>query len=258
MELQARVQRFFLRIEGNRYISEDNVSQRESPGRITVPVLIAILMSIYEAERGRLVPLIERLPFEVDDIDSVNQTYIRWRKSGSSEAMENVLVWGYCYIYDYFLTRFVHERVAQASDFDYLVTRVYTRVQRKLDSVKDPDRFVAWVSVICGNALKNFRRDRKDPTEDVKETLQVTDPRKSDVYDRKLVQRALTHALEALPPSLREIATMKLVNQLEYREISKKTNRPIASVRTLMSRALTRLRKDPHLQALYLGTDLDA
>lgn len=221
-------------------------------------VLVAILFSIYHEERGRLSPLVERLPFDIDDVEAVNKAYLRWRDSRSEEVKENVLVWGYCYVYDYFLTRFVHERVSQASDFDYLVSRVYTRIQNKLPSVKDPARFAQWVSVICCNALKNFRRDRKEPAEEVEETFKALDPEGTALYDRRLTRRALLRAFDTLPPAQQEVAQMKLIDHLEYKEIEERTDRSIGTVRSLMAKALTRLRQHPELRALYLGTDLDA
>ncbi|MEM6286821.1 MAG: sigma-70 family RNA polymerase sigma factor [Bacteroidota bacterium] len=193
----------------------------------------------------------QRIDFAVDDYGAAGEAFARWRETGAEADREAVEVWVYCYTYRYFLTQFVRERTSGASDLDAAIEKAYTRVMGHLDSVREPLRFAAFVSVVCKRTLLNHRSRRRPTTEVDEVTTSVPPEPVATDYDGRVVRRVLTGAIDALPEAIREIARMRLLEQMPYEQIADRVDRPLPTVRTYVSKAVARLRDDPHLQAFH-------
>ena len=117
-------------------------------------------------------------------------------------------------------------------------------------TVREPLKFASFVSVICKRALLNHRARRRDVVEPDDYYLPATEVRGADVYDGQLVLRVIEAALDALPEAIRGIARMRLLERRDYEWIAEKTDRPIATVRTYVSKALVHLRANERLRSL--------
>ena len=196
-----------------------------------------------------LARIAQRLPFAVDDYDAARAAFARWERS-QTKAHEDVLrVWCYGYVLWYFYSQFARERTSGASDLDAAVGRALERVYRSFPSVRDPDRFPNYVSKICRNVLLSHRTRRR-------ETVELTDwavavmPDEAEGHDMVLVRRLITRSIAALPPAIRCVARMRILEGQPYEAIAEATDRPIDSVRTYASKAAARLRQDPTLRDL--------
>ncbi|MDX1440347.1 MAG: sigma factor-like helix-turn-helix DNA-binding protein, partial [Rubricoccaceae bacterium] len=58
---------------------------------------------------------------------------------------------------------------------------------------------------------------------------------------------SVAQAMSKLPDSIRDIAIQRLVKNRPYEEIAEETERPIATVRTYVAKAISRLREDEEL-----------
>lgn len=190
------------------------------------------------------------LPFHVDDVDAANDAFLRWRETGSAEDLELVELWMYCYTRRYFIAKFLRDSVHGPTALDQLVGKAFTKARSKLDSVRQPERFASWVSVICRHTFLNFIRRYREHT--VLDEARLAAPSKPEHFehDRRTARRAVEQAIERLPPSLQEVARLKFLEDQPYDYIVEVTGRPAASVRSYVNKALVRLREDPALVAL--------
>lgn len=204
----------------------------------------------------RFAALAQRLPFAVDDYDGARTAYVRWHQTRATADREVVEIWAYCYVLTYFYTRFASERTAGASDLDMAVTRAVRRIFRSLESVRDPERFPQFVSVVCRRVLLSHR-ERRRPMGDLDEWTGAIEEA-PDTYDRHLVRYLLDRAIRRLPGVTAQAARLRLLEGASYSDIAAAMHREVPTVRTYVSRALAKLRKDPDVQALYdetLGGD---
>jgi RNA polymerase sigma factor (sigma-70 family) len=190
------------------------------------------------------------LPFHVDDLDEANAAYQRWRETGSQDDLELVELWTYCYTRRYFIVKFLRDSAYSSTHLDMLVGKTFSRARDNLHKVKQPDRFASWVSVICKNTFINFlRRYREQAQLDEARTAAPRRPEHFE-HDRLAARRAVEHAIERLPPSLRKVARLRFLESRPYDYIVEETGRPAASVRSYVNKAVVRLREDPELRAL--------
>ena len=203
-----------------------------------------------QAELRQLDAVAVRLPFAVDDYGAASAAFARWRESRADRDRETVDLWTYCYVQRYFLLRFARESAAPASAFDETVTTAFRRVHASYETVRDATRFAHFVSVVCVNTFRNYRRGRR-AFEAVDEALADAPSEPAEAGDAPIVRRSVATAIEALPEAVREIARLRLLERLEYPDISARTGLAVPSARAYVSKALRRLRDDPHLRALY-------
>ena len=187
----------------------------------------------------------------MDDYDAAGVTFARWRETRDDHDKRSIEIWAYCYVQRYFTIRFLRERTTSPSDIDLVISRAFERILTNLETVRDPLKFAGFVSVICKRALLNHRGRRKDTVEAEDHVIVPTRADEADAYDGALARRVIVAALAHLPDSTRQIAQWRLLEEKEYEWISEQTGRPIATVRTYVSKALTILRSDDRLRALH-------
>lgn len=191
-----------------------------------------------------------RLPFHLNDIDQVNRTFQQWQAAGFPLTESHIEIWTYCYVYRYFLVKFMQESSYAVSDLEALIDLAFYKVQQHRPRLKNPSRYAQWVSVVCKNTYLNYLRARRKvlPLFEVAEIDSLPDgvPGHSD---GRILAQALRDAIDRLPQFLREVAYLRFVDGCGYEEIARRTGRPAASIRTYVSKALVRFRKDVHLLA---------
>jgi RNA polymerase sigma factor (sigma-70 family) len=201
---------------------------------------------------SRLQDLARHLPYAVDDFDAARETFVRWRAEGREADRETAQLWAYCYVLWYFYGKFARERTSGASDLDGVIERATRRVLRSMPTVRDPERFPQFVSVLCRNVLYTYRQRRRETVE-MEDHVAPVAPAEPGDLDRVLVRRVVARAVEALPPAISEVVRMRLLEKRSYQDIAEATGRSLATTRTYYSKAIARLREDPDLLALHLG-----
>ena len=196
----------------------------------------------------RLAQVTATLPFALDDYDAAAATFARWRDGGGAADWDATVVWVYGYSYRTLYRRFAREAPAAASDVDALVDQTFMRLVKKLDTVRDPYKLPQFVSVACKRAMISYRL-RSRPTEALDAERWAAPPGPDDL-DGPLVRWTFERAIDALPPALRVVARMKLLDGAEYPEIGEATGHPLPTVRTYLSKALVKIRDHPAVRAL--------
>jgi RNA polymerase sigma factor (sigma-70 family) len=201
--------------------------------------------------------LAARLPFAVDDYAAAGEAFARWQRSEAEEDLACVHLWTYCYVLRYVLTRFLRERTSVPSDVDEVMSECHERILNNLHTVREPARYASFVSVICKRALLNHRARRRDMVEPEDHVLPQAETERTDLdaYDAALVLKVIQEVIDELPDAIRPIAHMRLIDKMEYEQIAEITGRPIATVRTYVSKAFGHLRADPRVRALYYDTE---
>ena len=196
----------------------------------------------------RLDAVAAHLPFAVDDYDAAAAAFDRWRDGGGAVDLGAATLWAYCYTLRYLYVRFAREPPAQVSDVDAVIDRTFVRVLDRLDTVRERGKLPSFVSVVCKRALVTYRQ-RCQPPAALDEDWAAAPPCADD-HDQALVRWAIGRAIDALPPALRVVARMRLLEEAPYAEIAEVTGHPLATTRAYLSKAVRRLREAPELREL--------
>lgn len=142
-------------------------------------------------------------------------------------------------IHDYLYYRLHHRESAED-----LTSRTFLKALEKLETY-DPDRgaFSAWLYRIARNSLiDHFRADR--PTADIEDVWDGLRDKTDLARDTEVKERLreVEAALTDLPRAQREVAVMRLWDQLSYAEIAELTGKSEAASKMTFSRAMAKLR----------------
>lgn len=194
--------------------------------------------------------LARALPFPLDDTAQVNSTFERWHAHEAPADKDVIDLWTYCFIYRYFLIKLA--RPATALPFDRAVTNAFADVQQHLAAVRCPDRYTGWVGAICRNAFVNYLRMRRTTLrlEEERPALVAEEPPYVRHHDASVIHASISAAIERLPPYLRRVAHLRLLENRSYEAISRTTGHPPATLRAYVNKSCMLLRRTPRLQAL--------
>lgn len=191
------------------------------------------------------------LPFHLDDVDRANAAYCAFRAGPSEATRRPVDLWTYCYVSRYFRTKFARETAYAVADLDLLVARAQDRIWRKQHTVREPERYASWVSVVCKRTYLNWIRARRRivPLDAPSAPPLVAEPGRSP--ELIPVRAAVGAAVDRLPPFLQDVARLRFVEGASYAAIAGMLQKPAPVVRAYAFKARTRLRKDPLLRDLF-------
>ncbi len=158
-------------------------------------------------------------------------------------------------------------------DAEDIVAEAVGQAWRRLDTLRDPQRFEAWLFHILTNAfISEWRRRRRHPQEnaegpDTEElaveqfTLfqQLHQPfllwwgSLEEQFFNSVLQEELQAALDALPDSFRLVIVLVEVQGYRYEEVSRLLGIPLGTVRSRLSRARGLLQRALWQQARDAG-----
>jgi len=204
---------------------------------------------------SRLRTVLDRLPFAVDDTDAANEAFRRWR-TDDAEAGRIVDLWTYCYVCRYFLGKSAGGNFDSAAAPEQLITRAYEKVRDKRDTVRNPDRYASWVSVVCKNTFLNHtRRDRRAQSIDEEKGPTLRADERGRPQKVGFVQESLKAAIDRLPNYLQEPARLYFLEDRDFEEISEAIDKPVPTIRTYKHKAVQRLREDETLREYVDATE---
>jgi DNA-directed RNA polymerase specialized sigma24 family protein len=190
------------------------------------------------------------LPFGVDEYKLVNETYRRWVEQGHAEDRRRIEIWTYCYVQRFFAVQFLRWKGWMRSDADRLIDVTLRRLRGSRYQIRNPDRYTSWVASTCRNTLvthiRGYHLDGIDDPDSI-----VAEPRRSSPLDVSAMYRALENGIERLPEYLKPAARLRLLDGRPYREISRRTGRPVATMRSYANKALVTLRQDPEVKKVF-------
>lgn len=194
------------------------------------------------------------LPFHLDDTAQANLAFQRWREHNDPQAHRTVQLWTYCYVRRYFTIKFLRDFTTTPTAVDELVTTAWQKITQGCDTIQDVSRYASWVSVVCRRSFIDYlkAKQRRPFTTSLDEQLHEPAEEASETPDPEVVPTVLA-CIQRLPDFLRQVTHLRLIDNLTYEEISLRTQRPVASIRTFLSKALQRLREDEQLRMLLDG-----
>jgi RNA polymerase sigma-70 factor (ECF subfamily) len=177
------------------------------------------------------------LPFLLNDFGEINKVFSCWHQHRERRALELVDTWTYSFVGRYLTALFEKTTCGAASDLDQLVARTLFKIIEKRETIRDPGCYAAWVVIVCKNQFNNYVRiDRTVVSLEWSQLLCVSDVKPEVGYDTVVVRRAVAEVIANLPPFLKEVAQLRFVEQLTYRQISTRLEKPVTTVRTYVCR----------------------
>ena len=167
---------------------------------------------------GRLTPVDDRKIIERvlnGDTEAFNLLVRQWEKP----------------IYN-FILRMIGDR-DEAMD---LCQDSFMKAYRELDTLKDLDRFSAWLYRIAHNTC--FSKLRKDQGKTFVELQPETRASKPSVETRLAVEKAL----QQLPEDQREVVVLKIYQDLKFEEIAAIQGAPVSTVKSRLYMGFEKLR----------------
>ena len=198
-----------------------------------------------------------QLPFHIDDIEQVNNTFTIWKKYKRKRDKRIVDLWTYCYVRRYFAFKLLKNKLQDITDVDILVGKVFTKIIKTHDTVKFQDKYASWVSVICKNHFKNHLRAMRRYVPLIQEDYQTMQHLVQEPgFDLPFVYQVVQDAITRLPNYLQQVATMRFLEDKSYKEISSDTGKEVQVIRSYIHKAIHRLREDAILLQCIEQEDL--
>ena len=141
--------------------------------------------------------------------------------------------------------------VSQQTDAEDLVHDTCVKALTSFDSVTfdSESKFEAWLKRILINTYRDqYRRAQRSPVRpidyhatsdgnpNVIELVASTELSPSESMQHRNSSSAIHHALSTLPPEVRVVSVLFLINELSYKEIAYITESPIGTVMSRLSR----------------------
>lgn len=151
--------------------------------------------------------------------------------------------------YDRRMHAYVRRFVPLMEDADDLVQDIFLKTYRTLNRFDARKRFSPWIYRIAHNEIMNHlaRAKRKhfvsweDAHERGQEPLAESEDTLVRAWFQKELHDAMHDAMEKLPPRYREILRLRYFDDCSYQAISKKLQKPMNTVGTLLRRAKKKL-----------------
>ena len=142
--------------------------------------------------------------------------------------------------------RFAYRLSGTSHEAEDISQQAFLDAQRKLDTLRDPDKVRAWLFMIVRNLYRRRIRDRVTRGEVALEA--VADPvdqkRGGDErVERSLDSESLQQVLNELPEEFRSVLLLFYFRELSYREIAEQLDVPIGTVMSRLSRGKKQLRE---------------
>ena len=131
-----------------------------------------------------------------------------------------------------FIVRMIGDR-EEAMD---LCQEAFMKAYRELDSLKDLDRFSAWLYRIAHNTC--FSKLRKDQGKTFVEVQPETRAARTPIESRLAVEKAL----QELPEDQREVVVLKVFQSLKFEEIAAIQGAPVSTVKSRLYMGFEKLR----------------
>jgi RNA polymerase sigma-70 factor (ECF subfamily) len=156
------------------------------------------------------------------------------------------------------LVRVARGIVIQQTDAEDLVHDACVKALTSFDSVEftSGSKFGAWLKRILINTYRDqYRRAQRSPVRpidyhatsdgipNVIKLVASTELSPSESMQHRKSSSAIHHALSTLPPEVRVVSVLFLVNELSYKEIAYITECPIGTVMSRLSRGRKLLQK---------------
>ena len=142
--------------------------------------------------------------------------------------------------------RFAYRLSGTSHEAEDISQQAFLDAQRKLDTLRDPDKVRAWLFMIVRNLYRRRIRDRVTRGEFALEVLADPIDQKQDSdkrVEQALDSESLQQVLNELPEEFRSVLLLFYFRELSYREIAEQLDVPIGTVMSRLSRGKKQLRE---------------
>jgi RNA polymerase sigma-70 factor (ECF subfamily) len=174
--------------------------------------------------------------------------WVRRAKKGDLESFQK--------LYGSFARRvlnFIYRMVNSVEEAEDLTQETFVAVYQKLGTLKEDEKFEAWIFRIARNYVYQKYRSRGPSAVSVEEldeeghtVTQVPDVRKdpAQVFEARELQDVVEGAIGSLPEKYREVFVLSAIQHLSYQEIADIVGRSLPSVKTDIHRARLAVRRE--------------
>ncbi|MBP7050561.1 MAG: sigma-70 family RNA polymerase sigma factor [Phycisphaerae bacterium] len=151
-------------------------------------------------------------------------------RQGDKGALQTLLKqnWGW-------LKGIVYSVLGNGQDVDDVMQEVCVRVITKIHTVREPERFRAWLAILAKRtAIQHHRRSRPDVVA-TEEPVHGGDP--SDDLERRELYGRVLEAVRGLPPKYREVFVLAHSGELTYAQMAEVLNVPMTTMQIRLVRA---------------------
>ena len=124
---------------------------------------------------------------------------------------------------------------------DDILQEICIKVIKKIDSLKEPERFKPWLATIARREIINFRREQQKQSDLLNQMQQAVEPPEQE---SKLQQQwsqeaceSILAALKRVPEKYREVFVLKYIKDLSYAEIAEALDIPFTTVQIRLTRS---------------------
>lgn len=164
------------------------------------------------------------------DAEHNELTLVCAARQGDKGALQALLNrnWGW-------LKGLVYSVLPSKQDVDDVMQEVCVRVITKIHTVREPERFRAWLAILARRAaIQHYRRNRPEVVAS-EEPVHVDDP-SVDLERRELCGRVLM-AARGLPLKYREVFVLAHSGELTYTQMAEVLDIPITTMQVRLVRA---------------------
>jgi RNA polymerase sigma-70 factor (ECF subfamily) len=159
--------------------------------------------------------------------------------------------------------RLVYYRVSSQMDAEDLTQEVFLKAYRNIKSLKDQERFKPWLYSIAVNLVKDHYRRKNVRSvvggfgEEMEAPASAQVKLQDEGADEKVARRQVWAEVErfrdSLPPSERDVFTLRFMDGLNIREIAETLKRSESAVKTHLYRAVGKFKKNNSLLRILRG-----
>lgn len=137
--------------------------------------------------------------------------------------------------------RFAYRLAGTSHEAEDISQQAFLDAQRKLDTLREPDKVRAWLFMIVRNLYRRRIRDKVTHREVALEVL--VEPAGEVSVEQTLDSESLQRVLNSLPEEFRSVVLLFYFRELSYREIAEQLDVPIGTVMSRLSRGKKLLRE---------------
>ena len=163
-------------------------------------------------------------------------------RQGDREALQTLLGCNWAW-----LRGLVYSVLADTQDLDDAMQEICLRVITRIHTLREPDRFRAWLAVLARRvALKYARRRWHGPIPP--DELPAPDPPDgyagdpAEVIERRELCGRIREAVQRLPQKYREVAVLAHTGELTYAQMAEVLDIPITTMQIRLVRARRMIR----------------
>ena len=183
-------------------------------------------------------------------MDSATRIMVTAALAGDEEAFDTVIR---TYSRRVFYVAF--SVLQDTSDTDEVVQETFLKAHQQRHTLREPEKFPAWLMTVARNAARDRFRRRRPPHdgEDAFRTLvDHQAPTPGSALEKEEHQARILRAVATLPEDHRTAVTLRYLEGLDHRTIETTMGLSNGALRGILGRALGTLRRMPGLKGASL------